>query len=139
MLLAAELLAVLLLAVLPARGQESGPGQGEPHHHPPQDVHLHETFYSTWMRPDQRNAQGGRFSSCCNKQVCYPTTFEKRSGWWYARRREDGAWIRVPPGVLESEQLDPRESPDGGNHVCMPPPNHSRAGEVYCAVLGSGQ
>jgi hypothetical protein len=28
--------------------------------------------------------------------------------------------------------------PDGRNHVCMPPPNHSQAGSVLCFSLGGG-
>jgi hypothetical protein len=29
------------------------PANAQEHHHPPQDVQLHEKFYSTWYMPDQ--------------------------------------------------------------------------------------
>ncbi len=114
------------LLITPATAQEH-------HHHPPQDQHLHDMFYNTWRMPN-----GGlpRTSSCCNDRDCYPTSIELRGGKYYARRREDGAWIEVPASKLEHNQSDPRESPDGQNHVCMPPPGYGQG--VYCAVLGNG-
>ena len=82
------------------------------HHHPPQDVQLHEKFYSTWYMPDQPT------KSCCNKQDCYPTEIKYVGEKLFARRREDGEWIIVPPQKIERN----RDNPDGRNHVCMPPP-----------------
>jgi hypothetical protein len=96
------------------------------HHHPPQDVQLHEKFYSTWYRPDQPT------KSCCNKQDCYPTEIKYVGKGLFARPREDGEWIVVPPQKIERN----RDNPDGRNHVCMPPPNHSQAGSVFCFSLG---
>jgi hypothetical protein len=39
-------------------------------------------------------------------------------------------------GILEENQLDPRDSPDGRGHVCMDPPR--KGNMVFCAVLGKG-
>jgi GH15 family glucan-1,4-alpha-glucosidase len=114
----------LLLIATPIAAQE--------HFHPPQDAQLHDQFYNTWSRP---NGGQPRVASCCNKHDCYPTRIERRGASWYALRREDHAWIRIPQGLLEHEQLDPRESPDGQNHACIAPPQYGNV--VYCAVLGS--
>ena len=102
------------------------PTHAQEHHHPPQDVQLHEKFYSTWYMPDQPT------KSCCNKQDCYPTEIKRVGTTLFARRREDGEWIVVPPQKIERN----RDNPDGRNHVCMPPPNHSQAGSVFCFSLG---
>jgi hypothetical protein len=99
------------------------------HNHPPQDAALHEMFYSSWMMPDHPNV------SCCNKQDCYPTEARYRDGFWEARRREDGHFVRIPWEKVEQR----RDNPDGRNHVCMPSPERSpRGDEVYCFVLGGG-
>lgn len=99
------------------------------HHHPPQDAEIHEKFYSNWMRPDLPNY------SCCNKKDCYPAEAKFRDGFWYAKRREDGAWIKIPPEKIEQR----RDSPDGRNHVCMSPPNpYSDEPNVFCFISGSG-
>jgi hypothetical protein len=117
-------LAGLLLIATPVSAQ---------HNHPPQDAQLHEQFYNTWMMP---NGGLNRSTSCCNMRDCCPTQMRNVAGIWFAKRREDGQWIPVPAWKLEQNQSDPRESPDGQAHVCMPPPG---AGDgVYCAVLGSG-
>ena len=42
----------------------------------------------------------------------------------------------IPVGILEDNQPDPRDSPDGRGHVCMQPPG--KGNMVYCAVVGSG-
>jgi hypothetical protein len=102
--------------------------KAQDHHHPPQDVQLHEKFYSTWYMPDNPS------KSCCNKQDCYPTEIKYIGTSLFARRREDGAWVVVPPQKIERN----RDNPDGRNHVCMPPPNHSEAGSVFCFSLGGG-
>lgn len=125
--LAGVALLILLLGLgfsTKARAQE--------HNHPPQDVPIHEKFYSKWTIP------GTVTESCCNKQDCYTTQFKQVDGRWYALRREDGAWIEVPEGAFEENRtdLEPQDSPDGQNHVCMQKPgNRDR---VYCAVLGGG-
>src|SRR5215813_8993762 len=65
-------------------------GEGE-RRHPPQDMALHERFYSTWHMPDNPAL------SCCNKADCYPTDIKYLDGNIYARRREDGKYILIPP------------------------------------------
>lgn len=99
------------------------------HNHPPQDVPIHEQFYSTWVKPDNPKA------SCCSKQDCYPTEVRFRDGDIYAKRREDGIWMRVPPQKIERH----RDNPDGRNHVCAPPPYQLFPdGQVFCFILGTG-
>lgn len=115
---------VLLLLCVPAIAQ---------HHDHPQDLDLHNKFYSNWLVP---NPYGPRVSSCCSKNDCYPTAVIVRNGQYYARRREDGAWLRVPPERLEQNQPDPRESPDHQSHACIAPPHAGNY--VYCATLGAG-
>ncbi len=99
--------------------------------HPPQDQELHDKFYSTWMEPVNRDEDGNRVSSCCNKMDCYPTAFKLVGGTWFAQIRETGKWVAIPPERLEQNQPDPRESPDGQGHLCANP-----NGMVYCAVVG---
>jgi hypothetical protein len=98
------------------------------HFHPPQDALIHEQFYSTWMMPDNPKR------SCCNKLDCYPTEIRYSAGTLFAKRREDGQFIYVPEQKIERH----RDNPDGRNHVCMPPPNHSQAGSVFCFIFGNG-
>lgn len=114
---------LLLLLSSPALAQHSG--------HPPQDMELHQKFYSTWYRPEMRAPDGQRQHSCCNDRDCYPTQFKNVGGTWFFLRREDQRWTPVPDGILEQNQIDPRESPDGRGHVCASPYN------VFCAVLGA--
>jgi hypothetical protein len=103
--------------------------RAQDHNHPAADAAIHELFYSTWMMPDHPQI------SCCNRQDCYPTEVRFRDGFWEARRREDGRYIRVPWEKVEQR----RDNPDGRNHVCMPPPNRSyRDEEVFCFALGGG-
>jgi hypothetical protein len=127
------LLAVWLCCMLSmgALAQESGEGGGgalPPRHHPPQDQMLHEKFYSTWHMPDHPN------QSCCNMADCYPTEIKSIGDQIYARRREDGKFILVPPEKVERN----RDNPDGRNHLCAPPPRagYDPADTVYCFALG---
>lgn len=94
----------------------------EAHRHPPQDAAIHETFYSTWMRPDDRAR------SCCGKEDCYPVEAKKVGGTWFFKRRETGEWTPVPPEKIEYE----RDNPDGRNHVC------DTGAYTYCFILGGG-
>ena len=84
-------------------------------------VRAHEN-YNGWRQP-------GTGASCCSGVDCYPTTARFRYGSWYALRREDRKWLRVPSHLILSNQ-----SPiDGNAHICAPPP----AGEnetVFCFV-----
>jgi hypothetical protein len=96
------------------------------HHHPPQDELLHEKFYSTWYMPDDP------VKSCCNKADCYPTEIKYVGGSIYARRREDGKYILIPPSKVEHN----RDNPDGRNHLCAPPPTSYRPDDSYSALSG---
>src|SRR5262245_32231363 len=127
--LAIVLLASMSLAGQPASAQtppqpaESPPtqlspnqsqrAQGPHRHHPLADMPLHEKFYSTWYMPDNPA------KSCCNKADCYPTEIEYRGSDVYAKRREDGKWLRIPATKIEQR----RDNPDGRNHLCAPPPS----------------
>ncbi len=105
------------------------PGRAQEHHHPAADAELHEKFYSTWMMPDKPER------SCCNKSDCYPAEVRYQDGFWEARRREDGRYIRIPWEKIEQR----RDNPDGRSHVCMPPPNRGyRDDEIFCFSLGGG-
>jgi len=112
---------ILFLLVVPAAAQV--------HHHDGASKQVDE-FYSKWMVPPNRE------SSCCNKVDCYATEAKQQGGTWYARRREDGEWVPVPAKLIEQNQVDPRESPDGLTHVCMRPPESSNS-RVLCFTLGS--
>lgn len=94
------------------------------HHHPHADAELHDKFYSTWMRPDSPHI------SCCNKADCYPTVGQFRDGVWYGKRREDGAWLPIPPEKIETK----RDMPDTRVHMCAPPPGKPYYPEnhVFC-------
>jgi hypothetical protein len=88
---------------------------------------LHEKFYSTWHMPDHPNA------SCCNDADCYPTEIRYVDGNVYAKRREDGKYIPIPPEKVERN----RDNPDGRNHLCAPPPNALHPSDtVFCFALG---
>ena len=117
-------LAIMLLA------STSEFAQPQQRHHPPADMPLHEKFYSTWYMPDQPT------KSCCNKADCYPTEVTYRDGDVFAKRREDGKWLRIPAAKVERN----RDNPDGRNHLCAPPPTatHYPADTVFCFALGSG-
>jgi hypothetical protein len=121
------LLAICLCCglVMPVQAQD-----GQDHtarHHPLQDQLLHEKFYATWHMPDNPN------TSCCNEADCYPTVIKYVDGNVYAKRREDGKYIPIPPEKIESK----RDNPDGRNHLCAPPPNAFHPSDtVFCFTLG---
>lgn len=114
------------LLAMPVLAQEGVQGEAE-RHHPPQDQLLHEKFYSTWRMPDNPTL------SCCNKADCYPTDIKYVGGRLYAKRREDGKYIPIPPQKVERN----KDNPDGRNHLCAPPPNGSNSSDVvFCFALG---
>lgn len=121
---------VLALAVLMfAACLQPFQARAQDHNHPGADAAIHERFYSTWMMPDKPNI------SCCNRQDCYPTEVRFRDGFWEAKRREDGRYIRIPWEKVEQN----RDNPDGRSHVCMPPPYRGyQDAEVFCFTLGGG-
>ena len=113
------------LVVMPACAQDAD--EHATRHHPPRDMPLHEKFYSTWHMPDHPS------TSCCNDADCYPTEIEYVDGNIYAKRREDGKYILIPPEKAERN----RDNPDGRNHLCAPPSNVSHTSEtVFCFALG---
>jgi hypothetical protein len=125
------LIGFLCMLAIPAPAQEALlPDAGQGHaerHHPPQDQALHEKFYSTWHMPDNPTV------SCCNNSDCYPTDIKYIEGRLYAKRREDGKFIYVPPQKVEHN----RDNPDGRNHLCAPPPSaYAPSDTVYCFALG---
>lgn len=101
-----------------------------PHAEHPEDISLHEKFYSTWFMPDNPAR------SCCNKADCYPTEARFHKGHWQARRREDGKWLFIPERKIEQR----RDNPDGRNHLCAPPPTAMTypPDTVFCFSLGTG-
>ena len=108
------------------KAQESGQDQTA-HRHPPQDQQLHEKFYSTWRMPDHPAI------GCCNNADCYATEIKYVDGNIYAKRREDGKYIFVPPEKVEKN----RDNPDGRNHLCAPLPGRlSPSDTVFCFALG---
>jgi hypothetical protein len=108
--------------MMPVQAQDVGL-----HRHPSQDQLLHEKFYSTWHMPDNPAA------SCCNNADCYPTEIKYVDGTIYAKRREDGKFILIPPEKVERN----RDNPDGRNHLCAPPPHAFHAADtVFCFALG---
>jgi len=108
------------------QAQETGENHAT-RHHPPQDQLLHEKFYSTWRMPDHPG------TSCCNDADCYRTEIKYVGGSLYAKQREDGRYIFVPPKKIERN----RDNPDGRNHLCAPPPgSYSSSDTVFCFALG---
>ena len=121
------LLKSCLLCLLAAAAQAQDGHHAGLSHHPPQDQLLHEKFYSTWHMPDHPSV------SCCNDADCYPTEIRYIDGNIYAKRREDGKYISIPPEKVERN----RDNPDGRNHLCAPPPNLLRSSDtVFCFALG---
>jgi hypothetical protein len=73
------------------------------------------------------------YASCCNDADCYPTEIKYVDGNIYAKRREDGKYIPIPPEKVERN----RDNPDGRNHLCAPPPNVLHPSDtVFCFALG---
>lgn len=116
---------VLLGSAATVQAQETRDGAVH-RQHPVQDQALHEKFYSTWHMPDNPSL------SCCSSADCYPTDIKYIDGRLYARRREDGRFILIPPQKVERN----RDNPDGRNHLCAPPPALSPLDSVYCFALG---
>lgn len=92
-------------------------------------------FYSEWRRP-KGNFTGivHRGYSCCNKNDCdVVIAVDVRAGRVFAKlAREPNHWYPVDPAIVESNQGDPRESPDGLSHGCV------IGGVMACFVEGGG-
>jgi hypothetical protein len=96
-------------------------------------------MYQKWNRP-KGNFQGigHRTQSCCNKVDCFPVGAARISQGvlWIRVQYPDGALssneYQVNPTIIESNQEDPRESPDARSHACI------IGGTVACFVEGAG-
>jgi hypothetical protein len=98
------------------------------HQHPAVDKPLHEKFYSTWYMPVIRPSRAATSSTA-------------------ARPRSSTSALAFSPGDVGTDSTSryrrrkssgTADNPDGRNHVCTPPPNHSQAGYVFCFLLGGG-
>jgi hypothetical protein len=118
------------LPLLPVSDQGRGARWAKPGWAPPPSAAgspLHEKFYSTWHMPDRPSV------SCCNDADCYPTEIKYVEGNIYAKRREDGKYILIPPEQVERN----KDNPDGRNHIYAPPPNAFHPSDtVLCFALG---
>ncbi len=120
-LLAAVLIGMAFLAA-PVRAQ---------HVHPDETIEDARVskFYKEWARPPQRMV------SCCHRKDCYsPKIRQGQKGLEYLHKWS-GTWAPIPPNVIESNQVDPRESPNSESHICA---NENHPDIVYCATLGNG-
>jgi hypothetical protein len=102
----------------------------EMHHgHPPQDMAIHEQFYSTWMMPDNRSI------SCCHSEDCSPAESRFEDGRWMARKVGDaGEFTPIPAAKIERD----RDSPDGRSHICGRRYGFNEGGlTVFCFIPGS--
>jgi hypothetical protein len=121
-------LALVIMAFDASERYDFLPPASLEHNHPPEDIEIHEKFYSKWHAPDG--------AMCCSGKDCYPTEVRFIGESIYAKRREDGKFIYIPPRTVDRS----RESPDGRNHMCAPSPSdeHPWAPNVYCFILGNG-
>lgn len=118
-------LCALLVHTMAVRGEE-------PHSH----MGAAGEFYAKWMRPQgpYSNAIGHRKQSCCNRTDCSAVIeTQMRNGQMFARfELAPATWYQVYPDIIESNQTDPRESPDHRAHGCV------IGGQVVCYVEGGG-
>ena len=120
---------LLGLSLLPSDGGQSPVMDKAARNSPPsaKDQPCMRSSISKWHMPDNPSV------SCCNEADCYPTEIKYVDGKIYAKRREDGKYISVPPEKVERN----RDNPDGRNHLCAPPPNISHSSDtVFCFALG---
>lgn len=94
--------------------------------HSPEEMALHEQFYSTWMMPD------APWASCCHNRDCHPAASRFVNGHWEARWADTEQWSPIPPNKVEQN----RESPDGRSHMCGR--QVGTGVTVYCFVRGGG-
>lgn len=96
--------------------------QGVHHHHG--KTSAVDRFYSTWNKPDKPD------QSCCNRLDCDDAQARYINGEWWALRKRDNKWLRIPPQKMELN----RDSPDGRSHLCA----SLHSDEVYCFIVGAG-
>ena len=116
-----KVMGLILALSFPVAAQET-------HHHEGMTPEV-DKFYSVWLQPNNGHA---RYMGCCNRLDCYPTEAKMIRGHWWFMHRETLRWMPVPDDKVEHLQGDPRESPDGMNHVCA-----NETGWVFCFVAGS--
>lgn len=118
----------------------SEPAPAQEHFHPPAHADLHHQFYQTWLRPDMRQLNKQRWYSCCDNMDCAPARFKHEKGQLLGQKMgvADNTWYVIPEQLLESNQEDPRESPDGRGHLCARLNAFNGHPQVFCAVLGAG-
>ena len=98
-------------------------------------------MYSEWNRP-KGNFSGieHRKVSCCNKMDCGVVQETRRNAEGLLEIKvctdaevcDDPPWRVVNPTIMEENQKDPIESPDGRAHACVV------GGQVVCYVGGGG-
>lgn len=105
----------------------TGPAFAQDHNgHQPEHQSLHSRFYSTWMRPDNRNI------SCCHDKDCAPAQSKLVNGQWHARNSDAEPWLEIPESRIERE----RDSPDGQSHLCKT--GALGNSYVYCFLPAAG-
>lgn len=101
--------------------------KAQDHQHPTETITgATAKFYQKWDRIDLPG------SSCCSEKDCYSVQSRQVSGVWFARRREDGKWIRIPPEKVETRY----DSPDGLSHLCAAPPGP--VDTIFCFLPAGG-
>ena len=127
----ARLVALSLLAATAAQAHDHDAST------PPEQAKVYE-FYQKWNRP-KGNFAGveHRGTSCCNRSDCFPVVEVRldRGVMWIRVQYPNGeisVEYRVDPAIIESNQEDPRESPDARSHACI------IGGAVACFVEGAG-
>lgn len=86
-------------------------------------------FYSKWMVPNQGRP---RQVSCCNQQDCHEAQLRRSNGRWEFMSRDTRQWTSIPEAIIEYNQRDGLDSPDGKPHVC------ERSGRPICFVVKGG-
>jgi hypothetical protein len=91
-------------------------------------------FIANWKQPINRTADGKRVISCCSEMDCDAAEIVSKNGKLYVRNHKmaQGRDVLIPDHLIEQNQQDPTESPDGRNYACM---NHSG---LLCVTLGAG-
>jgi hypothetical protein len=91
-------------------------------------------FYANWKQPINRDQDGARVVSCCSDMDCEPAEIVMKGGKYYVRNHKmaQGKDVLVPDHLIEQNQRDMKESPDGRNHACL---NYSG---ILCVTLGAG-
>ena len=119
-LIAMLVVAIVITSLWPAHAHDASMASS------PEEARVF-AFYKSWQRmPDRR-------MSCCSDQDCHAVDIKRENGKYFFFDKTQLLWREIPEDRIESNASDPRESPDGRNHVCY------NTMYVLCAVLGSGQ